>query len=331
MKLSILDQSPVKQGGTPELALEETLALARLGDELGYHRFWVSEHHSTAAYAGCAPEVLLSAIGAQTRQIRLGTGGIMLPHYSSYKVAEIGLLLATLFPGRVDLGVGRAPGADMRTAVELAQGGNPRFHLFPKLTEELVDKLADERYRPKLSPRPAINPDVWMLGSSHDSAELAGRMGLPYNFALFINPDMDPDILRHYKASFKPSATLDKPCAGLTINVYCADTPERAQALALARQLSMLRVYTRQGFSGIGSVEDAHAYPYSEDELNFIRHRGRYDAVGTPAQVKAKIEQLVELFDADEIMTVTITYDFEERKRSYELLAGIMDSIGADK
>lgn len=330
MKISILDQSPVKQGGTPELALAETLALARLGDELGYHRFWVSEHHSTAAYAGCAPEVLLAATGAQTERIRLGTGGIMLPHYSSFKVAEIGSLLATLFPGRVDLGVGRAAGADMDTARELAHGGTPRFHLFQQQTQELIHKLADHRYRPKITPRPEINPQLWMLGTSADSAQLAARLGLPYNFALFINPDMDPEIFRLYRDNFQPSAQLGKPWAGLTINVYCAETEQKARQLAQARQLSMLRVVTRQGFSGIGTIDEAQRYPYSTEELFYMQQRARYDAIGTPEQVRHRIQQLAGLFGVDEIMTVTICHDFEDRKQSYRLLASVMaDSMMA--
>lgn len=324
MKISILDQSPVKQGGSAEQALAETLELARLGDALGYHRFWVSEHHSTAAYAGSAPEVLLAAIGAQTGRIRLGTGGIMLPHYSAFKVAEVGSLLATLFPGRVDLGIGRAPGADMDTARELAHGGTPRFHLFPRQTEELLHKLANQRYRPKITPRPELNPDVWMLGTSADSAELAARLGLPYNFALFINSDTSTDILRLYKDSFQPSAVLDKPLAGLTLNVYCADTEEKAAQLAKARHLSMLKVVTRQGFSGIGSIAEAESYPYSAEETFYMQQRARYDAVGTPEQVRERISQLATLFAADEIMTVTITHDFADRKRSYVLLAEAM-------
>ncbi|MAT51395.1 MAG: LLM class flavin-dependent oxidoreductase [Porticoccaceae bacterium] len=328
MKISVLDQSPVKRGGTAEQALKETLALARLADELGYHRFWVSEHHSTAAYAGSAPEVLVAAIGAQTSRIRIGTGGIMLPHYSTFKVAEVASLLGTLFPGRVDLGVGRAPGSEMATARELAHGGTPRFHLFPQQTEELMAKLADHRYRPKITPRPETNPDIWMLGTSVDSARLAAKLGLPYNFALFINPDMDQDILRVYKESFQPSAWLDKPYAGLTVNVYCADTEQKARQLARARQLSMLRVVTRQGFSGIGSIEECEQYPFSDDELHYIQHRGRLDAVGTPEQVRARLEDLAEQFEADELMTVTITYDFEDRLQSYRLLAEALEISG---
>lgn len=324
MKLSVLCQSPVRQGGTSEQALAETLALAQWADELGYSRFWVSEHHSTAAYAGSAPEVLLAAIGARTHNIRLGTGGIMLPHYSEFKVAEVASVLATLFPNRVDIGFGRAIGAGLDTAHELAGGGSNRFHLFPQMVEGVVAKLANKRYRPKLFPRPEVNPDVWMLGTSQDSAALAGSLGLPYNFALFINPDMHSDVVRHYEQSFVPSAQCAKPHSCLTVNVYCADTEAEAAQLAKARHLSMLRVATGAGFSGIGPVEEAENYPYAPQELAYMKQRARLDAVGTPEQVKAQLEGLQTMFGVDEIMTVTITYDFEARKRSYALLAEVM-------
>lgn len=325
MKISILDQSPVRQGGGSEEALAETIALAELGDKLGYHRFWVSEHHSTAAYAGSAPEVLLAAIGARTKAIRLGTGGIMLPHYSSFKVAEVSSVLASLFPGRVDIGVGRALGAGMDTARELSPDGSTRFHLFPQMVKDLMHKLENKRYRPKIFPRPLQDPSIWMLGTSHDSALLAADLGLPYNFALFINPDMDRNIVRDYKARFKPSAQLNTPHSCLAVNVYCAETEVKAKQLARSRHLSMLRVVTGSGFSGIGSIEEAQAYSYSPQEEMFIRQRASLDAIGTPEQVKQQLENLVEMFGVDEIMTVTITFDFDDRLRSYELLADVMD------
>ncbi|MFA7554679.1 MAG: LLM class flavin-dependent oxidoreductase [Spongiibacteraceae bacterium] len=328
MKISALCQSPVRQGGNSEQALSETVALAEYLDVLGYDRFWVSEHHSTAAYAGSAPEVLLAAIGARTKTIRLGTGGIMLPHYSEFKVAEVASVLASLYPGRVDIGFGRAIGAGADTARELAGGGGSRFHLFPQMVEGVVQKLSNKRYRPKLFPRPAVDPVVWMLGTSSDSAALAGRLGLPYNFALFINPDMRSDVVGHYKESFVPSEQLATPYSCLTINVYCADTEEKARQLAQARHLSLLRVVTGAGFSGIGSIDEAKNYPYGDQELEFISQRSRLDAIGTPEQVKAQIEGLQAMFGVDEIMTVTITYDFDDRKRSYELLAEVMGLKG---
>lgn len=324
MKLSMLCQSPVRQGGTSEQALAETVRLAELGDRLGYYRFWVSEHHSTAAYAGSAPEVLMAAIGARTETIRVGSGGIMLPHYSEFKVAEVASVLASLFPGRVDIGLGRAIGAGLDTARELAGGGGSRFHEFPQMVAGLAQKLANKRYRPKIFPRPESAPALWMLGTSQDSARLAGELGLPYNFALFINPDMHRDVVRHYEQSFVPSEQLQQPHSCLTVNVYCADTELKAKQIAKARHLSLLRVVTGAGFSGIGTIEEAENYSYGAQELQFIAQRSRLDAIGTPEQVKAQLEALQAQFDVDEIMTVTITYDFDDRIRSYELLAEVM-------
>lgn len=320
----MLCQSPVKQGGSSEQALAETVSLAELGDRLGYHRFWVSEHHSTAAYAGSAPEVLIAAIGARTERIRIGTGGIMLPHYSEFKVAEVASVLASLFPGRIDLGLGRAIGAGMDTARELAGGGGSRFHEFPQMVEGLVQKLQNKRYRPKIFPRPAQDPAVWVLGTSQDSASLAAELGLPYNFALFINPDMHSDVVRHYEQRFVASEQLQQPHSSLTINVYCADTEAKAKQIARARHLSVLRVVTGAGFSGIGTIEEAENYQYGAQELQFIQQRSRLDAIGTPEQVKSQIEALQAQFGVDEIMTVTICYDFDDRIRSYQLLAEVM-------
>jgi luciferase family oxidoreductase group 1 len=321
MQLSVLDQSPVRQGGNAEDALAETIQLAQHAEQLGYHRFWVSEHHSTAAFAGSAPEILLAAIGAQTQRIRLGTGGIMLPHYSSYKIAEVGSLLATLFPNRIDLGLGRAAGADGATARELAADGRPRFERFPEQMKELIDKLANQQYRPKIFPRPQINPQVWMLGTSPDSARLAAELGLPYSFAMFINPEVSPQLFDYYRQHFAPSPTLEKPHSCLAINVFCADSEEKAQQLAHARQLAYLRVVTRRGFSGIGTIEEAEQFEFTDEELIFLQNHARHDAIGTPEQVKNKILALQKEYGADEIMVVTITHSFEDRKRSYTLLA----------
>jgi luciferase family oxidoreductase group 1 len=321
MQLSVLDQSPIRQGGSAQQAFAETLELARYCEALGYHRFWVSEHHSTDALAGSAPEVLLAAIGQHTSSIRIGSGGIMLPHYSSYKVAETVSTLACLFPDRVDVGVGRAPGTDMISARALSVDGKVRFDQFPQQVESLLQMLNDEDYRPAVNPKPDIVPPVWMLGSSPDSAILAAEKGLPYNFALFINPQMDPRILDYYRQRFQPSEYLDKPYTNLTVNVVCAQTEEEAFALARSRSISFLRFATGKGDSRVCSPEEAMSVVLSADEQAFIEQRQANAAIGTPEQVRDKLFQLADDFGADELMTVTITYDFEARKRSYQLLA----------
>jgi luciferase family oxidoreductase group 1 len=321
MQLSVLDQSPIRQNGTAQQAFAETLELARFTESLGFHRFWVSEHHSTDALAGSAPEVLLAAIGQHTSTMRIGSGGIMLPHYSPYKVAEAASTLACLFPDRVDVGVGRAPGTDMVSARALSIDGKVRFDQFPEQVENLLTMLNDESYRPAVNPKPQQAPPVWMLGSSPDSAILAAEKGLPYNFALFINPDMDPRILDYYRQRFQPSGHLEKPYTSLTVNVVCADTEEEAKLLARSRAISFLRFATGKGDSRLCSPEEAASVQLSADEESFLAQRAKHAAVGTPEQVRDKLFELADSFGADELMTVTITYDFEARKKSYQLLA----------
>ena len=326
MKLSILDQSPIRSGDTPHQALQETLTLAKTAEKLGYHRFWVSEHHSMDTLAGSAPEVLLAAIGAATETIRIGSGGIMLPHYSAFKVAETFSLLSTLYPGRVDLGIGRAPGSAMQTAVALATDGRPKFERFPQLVDELGQMLNNPDYQPKITPRAPEPPPVWMLGSSQDSAMLAAHFGLPYNFALFINTKMGPQIFDLYRKNFEPSAQLAEPRTMLTVNVVCAETEEEAEQLALSRALAFLRLVTGQPNPGVPSVEEAVNYRYSPQEAAFLNDKLHNSAIGNPQQVKEQLEQMAEAYGADEIMTVTITYDFAARIRSYELLTEVFNN-----
>ncbi|MCB9150156.1 MAG: LLM class flavin-dependent oxidoreductase [Caldilineaceae bacterium] len=326
MRLSILDQSPIRQGGTAQQALQETLQLAQHVEALGYHRFWVSEHHNTTSLAGSAPEVLLAAVGAATQRIRIGSGGVMLPHYSAFKVAETFSLLSNLYPGRIDLGVGRAPGSDMRTAQILATDGRPKFERFPTLVEELRLMLTDPSFRPRITPAAPSPPPIWMLGSSHESALLAAHYGLPYNFALFINSQMSSQIFELYRTQFTPSEQLAEPTTMLTVNVICAETEAEARRLAMSRQLLFLRFARGEQEVRVPPVEEAEAYPYNDQELAFLHNKFYRAVVGDPQQVKQGLLQLAQEFGADEIMTVTITYDFQARLRSYELL---MDAFQA--
>ena len=320
MKLSVLDQSLARSAAEASTALRETIAMARYCEELGYERFWVSEHHAFPAVAGSAPEVLLAAIGAATRTIRIGSGGIMLPHYSAYKVAEVFSLLANLYPGRVDLGVGRAPGADMATAVALATDGRPKFERFPQLVAALSDYLWNAQTNPVVSPRAPENIPLWMLGSSPDSAVLAAQRGLPYNLGLFINPQADPRLIGLYKARFQPSAMQAQPYAILAISVFCADSGEQAAALQLTYDLNLFRFFSGQSNGLSLTPQEALAYPVGPREQAFIASRQGSRAAGTPQQVRDKVEQLAALHAADEIMAVTNMYYFEDRKRSFELL-----------
>ncbi len=320
MKLSVLDQSLARSAGEASAALHETLAMATWCEQLGYERFWVSEHHAFPAVAGSAPEVLLAAIGAVTNTMRIGSGGVMLPHYSAYKVAEVFSLLASLYPGRVDLGVGRAPGADMSTAVALATDGRPKFEQFPELVARLSAYLWNEDSSPVVSPRAPEPVPLWMLGSSPDSAVLAAQRGLPYNLGLFINPQADARLIGLYKSRFQPSALQQQPYAILTTSVFCADSEEQARALQLTHDLNLFRFFAGQSDGVSLTPQQALAYPVGPREKAFIDSRSSSRAAGTPQQVRAQLEKLAALHGADEIMAVTNMYYFEDRKRSFALL-----------
>jgi luciferase family oxidoreductase group 1 len=320
LQLSVLDQSLARAPDQASVALQETLHMAQWCEQLGYTRFWVSEHHAFPSVAGSAPEVLLAALGAATSSIRIGSGGIMLPHYSAYKVAEVFSLLANLYPGRVDLGIGRAPGADMATAVALATDGRPKFDAFPALTAKLSDYLWSDNTSPIVSPRPPEKIPLWMLGSSPDSAVLAAQRGLPYNLGLFINPQADARLIGWYKSHFQPSAQWAQPYAILTLSVFCADTEQQAAALQLTYDLNLFRFFTGQSNGQSMTPQEALDYPIGPHERAFIASRENSRAAGTPQQVRQKIEQLAALHHADEVMAVTNMYYFEDRKRSFELL-----------
>jgi luciferase family oxidoreductase group 1 len=322
--LSVLDQSLARSADEAATALQETLAMARWCEQLGYQRFWVSEHHAFPSVAGSAPEVLLAAIGAATQGIRIGSGGIMLPHYSAYKVAEVFSLLANLYPGRVDVGVGRAPGADMSTAVALANDGRPKFERFPEQVAQLSDYLWRDNTQPLVSPKPPPGIPLWMLGSSADSAVLAAQRGLPYNLGLFINPQADPRLIGLYKQHFQGSEQLDKPYAILTFSVFCADSEEQAKALELTHDLNLFRFFTGQSQGSSMTPAEAQAYPLGPQERAFIASRENSRASGAPEQVRAKVLELATLHQADEVMAVTNMYYFEDRKRSFELLMQAM-------
>ncbi len=324
MKLSVLDQSLARTSEQAQDALQETLEMARWCEALGYERFWVSEHHAFPSVAGSAPEVLLAAIGAATRSIRIGSGGIMLPHYSAYKVAEQFSLLANLYAGRIDLGVGRAPGADMATAVALATDRRPKFERFPELVAELSDYLWNPAATPLVSPSPPADLPLWMLGSSPDSAVLAAKRGLPYNLGLFINPQASTQLITHYKQHFKPSSLWPEPYAILALSVFCAESEQQARALQLTFDLNLFRFFTGQSNGRSLTPQEAQNIQLGPQEQAFIKSRASSRAVGTPAQVREQIESFAQSHAADEIMAVTNMYYFEDRKRSFELLMEAM-------
>ena len=321
MQLSILDQSIVRPGSDARAAFAETLALARHAEALGYARFWVSEHHDSPVIAGSSPEVLLAAIGATTTTIRIGSGGVMLPHYSAYKVAENFAVLSNLYPGRVDLGVGRAPGADMNAAVALAADGRPKFERFPQLLQTLTEALWNPAFRPRVGPVPAERIPVWVLGTSPDSALLAAELGLPYAVALFINPQFDPRIVEAYRSRFRPSPLQPEPRVMIAMNVFCADDEAHAATMTRAADITYIRFLTQRGQIAMCSPEEAAQHVFSPEERAFVQGVSRVRAVGTPRTIRERVAQFAAEFHADEVMAVCNTFHFSDRLKSFELLA----------
>jgi len=326
--LSVLDQSPIRAGGSAADALGETLHLARLCEALGCHRYWLAEHHASNALAGCAPEVLLARLGAVTKRMRIGSGGVMLPHYSPYKVAECFKLLETLYPGRMDLGIGRAPGTTPYIAAALAYGSpasGPEY--FPQKLLDLEALLHDEApatpglEKARAYPRTDHVPALWLLGSSEDSARLAAERGLPYNVACFINPGIREDIFQLYREHFRPGRSGDKPRACLTVFAVCADTEEEARRLSLSRELWFLRLATRHRDGGFPPPEEVEQHPFTDQERAFLQSRMHNSVIGAPEQVRDGLQEMVQRFGADELMVVSITYDFAARCRSHTLIA----------
>jgi luciferase family oxidoreductase group 1 len=330
----VLDQSPVREGGTATDALQETIALAVATEALGYRRFWVAEHHNLGNFAGTSPEILIGQIAARTRTIRVGSGGVMLTHYSSLKVAENFRLLQALYPGRIDLGIGRAPGSDSLTAAALAYPGTARdVRHFPQQVADVMAYLSDalDRSHPfsgvHAGPgQPAGTPDVWLLGSYVESAHMAAKMGLPFSYAHFFGNGAEngPLIVESYRQHFQPSAHVAEPQVNVGVHVLCAETEEEALRLATSRNLMKLR--SALGVrSGVPSVEEALAYPYRPEELAYLDQVKQSYVDGNPQQVKAKLEDLAERYQTTDLTIVTICHGFAERVRSYELLAEVCE------
>ncbi len=327
LKLSVLDQSPSAGDRTQDHAIRESLALAGHCDALGYHRYWVSEHHDNASIVGTAPEVLMAAIAATTRRIRVGSAGVMLPHYSTLKVAEQFRVLEALAPGRIDLGVGRAPGSDRATAMAL----NPDPHAaerFPDQVQELDLWLRGEPFPPghpfrgiRAHPQGPTTPQLWILGSSDYGARLAAHFGLPYAYAYFFTDGRGTgEALELYRSGFRPGARQSQPMATICVWALAADTD------AEARRLLATREHWRVGFekglrTPLLSPEDAAAQPTTEAERSIIRRLRERAIVGTAEAVAAKLRDLATSFGLDEIVVNTWTHDPKARHRSYELSA----------
>jgi luciferase family oxidoreductase group 1 len=321
--LSVLDLAPIPAGSTAGQALRATIELARETERLGFTRFWVAEHHGMPGIASSSPPVLIAHIAEATDRIRVGSGGVMLPNHPSLVVAEQFGMLEALHPGRIDLGIGRAPGTDQATAAALRHRGPDEF---PRQLTDLLGFFTGEwpaghQYATvRAVPGEGNGPDMWLLGSSGYSAQVAGMLGLPFAFAHHFMPANTLPALALYRESFRPSATLDRPHAMVAAAVICADTEERARYLAGPSALSFLRL--RQGRPGqLPSPEEAAAYPYNDLERAFIADRRATQYIGAPDAVRSGLEDLVKRTEADELMITTQTHDPADRLNSFRLLA----------
>lgn len=330
--LSVLDLAPIGTGSTAGQALRDTQDLAQAVDRLGYHRMWVAEHHNMPGIASSAPAVLLAHLAQATTRLRVGSGGVMLPNHPPLVVAEQFGMLEALHPGRIDLGIGRAPGTDPNTARALRRSTDPlSAEDFPQQLGELMAFFngtfpEDHAYR-RITAVPGLGdaPAVWLLGSSGFSAQLAGMLGLPFSFAHHFSAANTLPALELYRSSFRPSEALDKPYAMVAAAVTCADTDEQARRLAKPGWLSFLRL--RSGHPGpLPTVEEAENYPYTELEKSMIDERAASAIIGAPDTVRAGLTDLLDRTDADELMLTTQVPTVTDRIHSYEQVAALRTS-----
>jgi luciferase family oxidoreductase group 1 len=333
IRLSVLDQSPVRKGVTAEQAVRETIELAKYTDQLGYTRFWVSEHHNTGALAGSTPEVLMAHLAGQTKNIRIGSGGVMMPNHSALKVAENFRMLEALFPGRIDLGMGRAPGTDRLTASMLNPSNQFREQDF---IEQLYDlrnyfhdtgELGTPQAKVRAIPQVQTVPAMWLLSSSGESGLFAAHFGMGLSFAHFINPIGGPESVARYRERFQPSEDMPEQQANVAIFVFCSEDEEKIEKHQALMDYRFNQFEKGAGIRPIG-FEDIRDITYSIAEQSRILHNRKRVITGTPEQIKTKLTKLADEYDVDEIIAVTITEHFEDRLTSYKLIADVF-GIGA--
>ena len=337
LALSVLDQAPVPDGSTPALTLAETLALARAVEAMGYRRYWLAEHHGTLSLASSAPEILVGAVAGCTSTIRVGSGGVLLSHYSPLKVAEVFRTLAVLHPGRIDLGVGRHPGGDALTEAALQYlpgvAGDERY---ADKVVDLVGFLAG-RLEPghpfegvTAMPEGVTAPPVWMLGSSSHSGAMSAYLGLPFAFAHFITTAFGPQVLHAYRRGFQPSEDRPAPQALVAVGVMCADTDAEAERLARSADVWRLRP-EGAGRGPLPSPEDAAAQTLTELEEAKLAQSRAATLVGSPARVRTALVALAKEYGVEELMVLTVCHDPRARLRSYELLAEALGPLAGPR
>ncbi|HXQ42095.1 MAG TPA: LLM class flavin-dependent oxidoreductase [Candidatus Udaeobacter sp.] len=327
LRLSVLDQAPISEGSNGGQALRNSIDLASLADRLGYHRYWLAEHHATPMLACASPEALIGPVAAATRHLRVGSGGVMLPHYSPVKVAETFSMLAGLYPGRIDLGIGRAPGSDQRSAYALQRDRRQAApDDFPEQLTELLAYLEDQmppahpfaKLAETLPGRPD-KPDIWLLGSSPQSGIWAAELGLPYMFADFISPHGEA-IAARYREEFTAGLRGAKPEIGVAVSVVCAASDEEAWRLSASVRMAIMLLRAGR-LIAVPSVETAIGYLTEEAGSPDAGPKSRRMVTGAPESVRREIEAIAREYGAEEVMIVTITHDHQCRRRSYELIA----------
>lgn len=339
-KLSVLDVSPVSSDSTGTKALHNTLDLARLADRLGYERYWLAEHHNLPNIASSSPEVMIGHVASATERIRVGAGGIMLPNHAPIKVVETFRVLEALHPGRIDLGIGRAPGTDPVTASALHRNRDARGAAsadeFPQQFGEMLAFAGegfpeDHPFRPVIAmPEEVELPPIWLLGSSGYSARAAARMGLGYAFASHFSPTDPTPFVRDYIESFKPSENFERPSAILAVSVICGESEEHAEELASSMKLAWVRLRSGKP-SPLPSSEEAMAYRYGPAERRLAEVYDSMQIMGDAESARERIERIVDHTGADEIMVTTNVYDHGERLRSYERLAEVFEITASEK
>ncbi|MER1999120.1 MAG: LLM class flavin-dependent oxidoreductase [Lysinibacillus sp.] len=326
MKLSILDQIPVPKNISMTEALARSVELAQLGDALGYERFWLAEHHNTKSLASSAPEITASYIAAVTERIRVGTGGVMMMHYSPLKIAEVFKTLSGLAPGRIDFGAGRAPGGDMAAMVALASGQRPyvdeQYDKFETILRMIADKpTGEDVYDAVVAiPTQVTLPESYMLGSTGQSARVAGEMGVGYSFAQFFQGQLSKQIVDIYKSAFRPSYFVQQPKMIVSYAVSVAETKEEAEYLSMPLQISRLQLMRGNLSQGM-SPEEAHNYPLTEMDKAIMAKNRELFLIGTAEEVLDQIQTDMDWYGFDEAMINCNLYSMESRLNSYRLLA----------
>ncbi len=326
IRLSVLDQSPVRKSATARQAVQETVELAKLADQLGYTRYWVSEHHNTGSLAGSTPEVLIAHLAGQTRHLRVGSGGVMLPNHSALKVAENFRMLEALFPGRIDLGMGRAPGTDRVTASVLNPSNQFNEQDFAEQLMDLQnyfhDTAEDGPVAARIRAIPMVDtvPAQWLLSSSGQSSLYAAHFGMGFSFAHFINPVGGANAVDLYRSRFEPSADLAVPEANVAIFAFCSEDEEKIRQHQAVMDYRFIQFEKGGGIHPLG-YDDVKNATYTLQEQERIRMNRRRVISGTPEQMKAIITKLANTYQVEEVMLVTIAEHFEDRLQSYRLLA----------